>query len=303
MENLIIIGSGPAGLTAAIYAARANLEPLVFEGNQPGGQLTTTTTVENYPGFPEGVDGPQLMQFLKEQAQKFGAKIILKTITRVNFKTGSSFRIFSDEEIYESRAAIIAAGAHHRRLGIPSEEKYIGRGVSYCATCDGYFFRDKNVAIVGGGDTALEEANFLSALASNVYLIHRRDAFRASSIMVERVKKRANISLVLNKVVEDIFGDAKVEGLRLKDVKSNEETELKIDGVFIAIGHNPNTEMFQGILELDKAGYIMTRDQVKTSISGVFAAGDCADSRYRQAVVAAGMGCQAALEAQRWLET
>ncbi len=304
---LIIIGSGPAGLTAALYSARANLAPFVFEGVQPGGQLTITTEVENYPGFPNGVLGPELMDLIRQQAQKFGATSLFKNITRVDFSV-RPFRLWADEDQMTADAVIVATGASARLLGLPSEKEYMGYGVSACATCDGFFFKNQEVAVVGGGDTALEEASFLTKFASRVTVIHRRDALRASKIMQARARKNPKIGFVWDSVVVEVLGRTEhekksVTGLKLKNVKTGAVTEMRTDGLFIGIGHKPNTELFQGQLEMTPAGYLVTEAHgTGTNIPGVFAAGDVADSVYRQAVTAAGTGCQAAIDAERFLE-
>ncbi|MCR4278889.1 MAG: thioredoxin-disulfide reductase [bacterium] len=302
-HNLIIIGSGPAGWTAAIYAARAELKPLLFEGSEPGGQLITTTDVENFPGFPEGVLGPELMEKCKTQAKRFGTEIISEVVDSVDFST-RPFKVTAKGETYEANSIIISTGASARRLGLESEKKLYGKGVSACATCDGFFFKGKNVIVVGGGDSAMEESGFLTKFASKVTIVHRRDAFRASKIMQERVLANPKIDVIWNSDVIDILGveDGKVTGVRLKDMVTGEEREMPIDGVFAAIGHDPNTKMFQGKLEMDERGYLVTNpDSTATKIPGVFAAGDVQDSKYRQAITAAGTGCMAALEAERFL--
>lgn len=303
VENVIIIGSGPAGLTAALYASRANLEPLMIEGYEAGGQLMTTTEVENYPGFVHGVQGPELMQIMRSQVERFGTRFLTRNVTKVDFAK-PPFKIWVEEELYESRAVIISTGASAQYLGLENERRLLGRGVSACATCDGAFFKNVPVAIVGGGDTAMEEATFLTRFASKVYVIHRRHEFRASKIMAERVQKNPKIEVLWNSVVTDIVGDKQVRGAKLKDVKTKEERILEVEGVFVAIGHKPNTDLFKGILQMNDVGYLITKDRsTHTSIEGVFAAGDVQDPVYRQAVTAAGTGCMAAIDAERWLES
>ncbi|MBU1692473.1 MAG: thioredoxin-disulfide reductase [Verrucomicrobia bacterium] len=303
MEKVIILGSGSAGLTAAIYSARADLNPLVIEGLQPGGQLTTTTDVENYPGFPEGIDATQLMENMKAQARRFGTRMVSGTVARVDFRS-RPFRVeLDDGESHEAETVIVATGDSARYLGLESEQKLIGRGVSGCATCDGALYRKVPVAVVGGGDSAMEEAIFLTRFASRVYLIHRRDQFRASKIMADRVLENPKIEVIWNSVVTEVLDVQanEVTGLRLKNVKSGEERELPVRAMFAAIGHQPNTELFKGQLDMDEKGYLVTRN-TRTNVEGVYAAGDVQDAAYRQAVTAAGSGCMAALEAQRYLE-
>lgn len=302
MEKVVIVGAGAAGLTAAIYTARANLNPLVFEGMQPGGQLTTTNEVENFPGFPEGVTGPELMADMRAQAERFGTRFRFGEIAECDFSSRPFRLTTADGETVEAQSVIVATGASARYLGLESEQKLIGRGVSACATCDGAFYRDVPVAVLGGGDTACEEAIFLTRFASKVTLVHRRDELRASRIMAERVKNHPKIEIVWDSVVEEVLDVEKgeVTGLRLKNRKTGETTVLECTGVFVAIGHKPNTEAFAGALEADAGGYLKA-DGVKTSIAGVYAAGDVADPIYRQAVAAAGSGCMAALEAERFL--
>lgn len=301
-DKVIIIGSGPAGLTAAIYAARAGLDPLMVEGMERGGQLMITTDVENYPGFPDGVMGPDLMEQMRKQAERFGTRIISSNVTSVDFSE-RPFTVSVGADDYQAETIIISTGASARWLGIEGEERLRGFGVSACATCDGFFFRDKELVVVGGGDTAMEEAIFLTKFASKVTVVHRRDEFRASTIMSNRVLDHPKIEVVWDSTVEEITGDSVVTGVTLKNLKTDEVTKLDTDGVFVAIGHTPNTSVFDGVLDLDDAGYILTTPgTTKTSIEGVFAAGDVTDKIYRQAVTAAGMGCQAALDAERLLD-
>jgi thioredoxin reductase (NADPH) len=302
MHNVVIIGSGCAGLTAAIYAARANLKPLVLDGHEPGGQLSLTTHVENFPGFPEGIMGPELIENMRKQAQKFGAEFKAGTVTEADL-SNRPFKITVGKEVYEARALIVAAGASARLLGLKGEKELIGYGVSTCATCDGYFFRGKPIAVVGGGDSAMEEANFLSRFASKVYLIHRREEFRASKIMIDRAKANAKVEFVIPYVVEEILSpDGLVKGVRVRNTKTNETREIALDGVFVAIGHDPNSIVFRGKLEMDQNGYLIARHGSLTSTPGVFVAGDVQDHRYRQAVTAAGAGCMAAIDAEKFLE-
>jgi thioredoxin reductase (NADPH) len=301
-ERLVIIGSGPAGYTAALYAARANLTPVLFEGMQPGGQLTITTEVENYPGFVDGVMGPELMERMKGQAERFGTRFVPSEVTRVDL-SARPFRLWSDAEEYTAEAVIVATGASAKWLGIPSEKAYQGKGVSACATCDGFFFRGVDVAVVGGGDTALEEATFLTKYASKVYLVHRRDALRGSKVMQERARKNPKIEFVWNAAVDEVLGDGKaMNGLRLRSTKDGHTWDLKVGGFFLAIGHEPNTGIFKGQLDMNDVGYLTVKaPSTRTSREGVFAAGDVADPNYRQAVTAAGSGCAAAIDAERWL--
>jgi thioredoxin reductase (NADPH) len=302
MENVIIIGSGPAGLTASIYTGRANLHPLVFEGYQYGGQLMTTTEIENFPGFPDGRMGPDLMNDMREQAKRFHANLVQKDVEAVDL-TRRPFTVVVEGEKYQAKAVIIATGAKAKMLGLDAEKRLLGRGVSTCATCDGFFFSGKEIMLVGGGDSAMEEALFLTRFASKVSIIHRRDQLRASKIMQDRVFRNEKIQILWNSVVEDIVGKNKIEGVHLRNVKTNEVTERKCDGIFLAIGHVPNTQVFEGQLDLDKQGYILTKPgSTATNIPGVFAAGDVRDSKFRQAITAAGSGCMAAIEVERFLE-
>jgi thioredoxin reductase (NADPH) len=301
-ERLVILGSGPAGYTAALYSARASLNPLLFEGDQPGGQLTITSEVENYPGFPEGILGPELMELMKKQAERFGTRTVLGGVTRVDFSR-RPFQLWKDDDLYTADAVIVATGASAKWLGIPSEKKYQGRGVSACATCDGFFFRGVDVAVVGGGDTAMEEATFLTKYASKVHVVHRRDELRASKIMQDRARKNPKIELVLSTTVDEILGDGKaVTGVRLLSTKDGSKRELPLGGVFMGIGHEPNTKLFRGQLQMNDVGYLWVKaPSTHTSVPGVFAAGDVSDPTYRQAVSAAGTGCMAAIDAERWL--
>jgi thioredoxin reductase (NADPH) len=302
--RLIILGSGAAGLTAAIYAARANLEPLVIEGAHPGGQLTITTDVENYPGFGKGIMGPDLMEEFKRQALRFGTETLFGEVTSVNLKQ-RPFQVVVRKESLICDSVIVATGATAKLLGIESEAKLMGHGVSACATCDGFFFKDKKLVVVGGGDTAMEEATFLTKFASDVKVVHRRDTLRASKIMQDRAVKNPKISFIWDSIVDKVYGDPKaggVTGVRLKNVKTGEAQDFKTDGLFVAIGHEPNTKLFVGQLDLDPAGYILTHDGTKTNVPGVFACGDVQDHVYRQAVTAAGTGCMAAIDAERFLE-
>ena len=313
-REIVIIGSGPAGLTAAIYAARANLAPLVIEGepssnsDQPGGQLMLTTEVENFPGFPEGVMGPQLMGDMRAQAARFGAEIVTAKVSRVDFAE-RPFRVWigdpdAAEPTHTADAVIVSTGARSVMLGLEAEQRLIGHGLSTCATCDGFFFRDQEIAVVGGGDSALEEAGFLTKFASRVTLIHRRDELRASKIMQQRAIDNPRIEFAWNSTVDDVLGESKVEGLALRDTVTDEKRVLPVTGVFIAIGHRPNTDLFSGILDMDEAGYLVTgADRSTTNVDGVFACGDVQDHTYRQAITAAASGCMAAIDAERWLES
>jgi len=303
VEKVIIIGSGCAGLTAAIYAARADLKPLVLDGYEPGGQLALTTMVENFPGFPDGILGPEFIEHARKQAQRFGAEFRSGAVTSVDL-SNRPFKIVAGKETYESETLIIASGASARMLGLPSERKLLGYGVSTCATCDGFFFRGKPIAVVGGGDSAMEEANFLTRYASKVYLIHRRSDFRASKIMIDRARANEKIEFVTPAVVEEILGhgNGAVDGIRIRQPETGEIRDIKLDGVFVAIGHDPNTTAFRGKIETDANGYLIASSGSKTTIPGVFVAGDVQDHRYRQAVTAAGSGCMAALDAEKFLE-
>ncbi|MDZ7343876.1 MAG: thioredoxin-disulfide reductase [candidate division KSB1 bacterium] len=302
-RQVIIIGTGPAGYTAALYTARANLKPLVFAGPEPGGQLTLTTLVENYPGFVEGIMGPDLMEQMKRQSERFGAEIVYDAVTQVNFKT-QPFEIFVGEQKYTAETVIIATGASAKLLGLESERQLLGHGVSTCATCDGAFFRGQEVVVVGGGDTAMEDSTFLTKFASKVHIVHRRDTLRASKIMQERAFKNPKISFIWNSTIDEIHDVAKntVTGVTLRNLKTNERTQMRCDGVFVAIGHKPNTEIFKGQLDMDETGYLKPKQRTMTNIEGVFAAGDVVDHYYRQAVTAAGMGCMAAIDVERYLE-
>jgi thioredoxin reductase (NADPH) len=302
LYDVIIIGSGPAGYTAAIYAARANMRTLVIQGEQFGGQLMITSEVENYPGFPEGIQGPEMMEKFEAQARRFGAEMIGLNATRVDFSQ-RPFQVWtSDDARHLGKTVIVATGASAKWLGLPNEQRLQGRGVSGCATCDGFFFRGKDVAVVGGGDTAMEEALFLTKYASKVHLLHRRDQFRASKIMQQRARENPKIDIRYNTAVEDVLGEGAVEGLRIKDLQSGQAENLPIQGLFVAIGHQPNTEIFKGILDMDPVGYLHTHEHTMSNVPGVFVAGDVDDHRYRQAVTAAGEGCRAAIDAERWLE-
>ena len=298
IEDLIIIGSGPAGLTAALYAARADLNPLVFEGSLPGGQLMITTDVENYPGFPDGIMGPEMMDRFRKQAERFGARLITTDVTKVNF-SNSTFTVWAGADEHQAKTIIIATGASAKWLGVPGEARLTGRGVSACATCDGFFFRGKKLLVAGGGDSAMEEALFLTKFADHVSIVHRRDEFRASKIMVHRVEQNPKIDTIWNSVIEEIHGDTEVEAATLKNTVTGDAKRIETDGVFVAIGHQPNTSLFEGQLKMDERGYLLLAGDgtTATSLPGVFAAGDVADPRYRQAVSAAGTGSMAAIDA------
>jgi thioredoxin reductase (NADPH) len=301
LYDIIIIGSGPAGYTAAIYAARANLSVLMLQGYQVGGQLMLTSDVENYPGFEEGILGPPMMEKFEAQARRFGTEVIPEDVISIDFNK-RPFKVTTDSGQYQARAIIISTGASAKWLGLPSEQRLQGRGVSACATCDGFFFKKKDVAVIGGGDTAMEEATFLTRYANHVTVIHRRDKFRASKIMQDRAFKNPKISVIWDTEITEVLGENEVTGLRLHNVKTGEESTLPVQGFFLAIGHQPNTDLFKGILDMDKVGYIVPVEHTMTNIPGVFAAGDVTDHRYRQAVTAAGDGCRAAIDAERWLE-
>jgi thioredoxin reductase (NADPH) len=306
-HEVIIIGSGPAGLTAAIYSARANLEPLVLEGepsstsDQPGGQLMLTTEVENYPGFVDGIQGPELMANFRAQAARFGAQYLQEKATRVDLSE-RPFRLWTGDEEHTARAVIVSVGARSLMLGLPAEERLLGHGLSTCATCDGFFFRGHDIGVVGGGDSAVEEALFLTKFADKVTLVHRRDQLRASKIMQERAFKNDKIDFLWDSVVTDLYGDNTLSGAQVQNVKTGEYSTLPVSGMFVAIGHIPNTDIFRGQLDMDDAGYLLTHDGTHTNIEGVFACGDCQDHIYRQAVTAAGSGCVAAIDSERWLE-
>jgi thioredoxin reductase (NADPH) len=306
-HKVIIIGSGPAGLTAALYASRANLNPVVLEGLQPGGQLTITTEVENYPGFENGIQGPELMEIMRKQVKRFGATCLFKIVTEIDISK-RPFTIKTDEEIYTADSVIIATGATAKLLGIETEKIFMGYGVSACATCDGFFYRNLKVLVVGGGDTAFEEANYLTKFASEVIMVHRRDEFRASKIMIERAGKNPKIKFITNATIKKVLGTEEngkktVTGALLEDTKNGVLTEIAADGIFVAIGHQPNTSLFKGILDMDETGYLKVKSgSTQTNIPGIFAAGDVADKTYRQAITAAGTGCMAAIDAQHWLE-
>lgn len=303
--KVLIIGSGPAGYTAGIYASRANLSPVIYEGNQPGGQLTQTTEIENFPGYPEGIQGPDMMEEFRRQAERFGAKIVSKTVASVDFSTRPFKVVDEDGTEILAETVIISTGASAKYLGLPDEDKYRGMGVSACATCDGFFYRKKSVAVVGGGDTACEEALYLSTLAKKVYLIVRKDYLRASEVMQRRVRETENIEILFNCNTLGLFGDEVVEGAKIVEYKGTDKEQvfdIEIDGFFLAIGHHPNTDIFKGQIDLDAEGYIITKaPSTRTNVEGVFAAGDCADPTYRQAISAAGTGCRAALDAEHFL--
>ena len=308
IHKVIIIGSGPAGLTAALYTARANLNPIVFEGLQPGGQLTITTEVENYPGFEHGIMGPQLMDVMRKQAQRFGADCQFKIVDKVDFST-RPFKVHVDKTVYQALSVVIATGASAKLLGLPTENEFMGYGVSACATCDGFFFKDQRIIVIGGGDTAMEEATYLTKFGKEVTIVHRRDEFRASQIMIERAKKNPKIKFLLNTVLDEVCGINEngkkvVTGAKLKNVKTGETYIQEVEGIFLGIGHKPNTDIFKGIINLDENGYIITKkSSTETNIPGIFACGDAQDHVYRQAVTAAGTGCMAAIDVERYLHT
>ncbi len=302
VRNVVIIGSGPAGYTAALYAARANLRPLVLKGIDAGGQLMLTTDVENYPGFPEGILGPELMELMEKQAARFDAELLHQAATRVDL-SASPFGIWSGDEEFRARSVIVATGAKAKMLGVPGEKQLLGRGVSTCATCDGFFFRGQDLVVVGGGDSAMEEALFLTRFATKVAVVHRRDELRASKIMQQRAFENDKISFVWDSVVDEVLGDGQVSGVRLRNVKTDERSELAAGGLFVAIGHVPNTQIFEGQLEMTEGYIVVGEPTTATSVEGVFAAGDVVDFTYRQAITAAGMGCKAAMDAERYLET
>ena len=303
LKKVIIIGSGPAGLTAGLYAARANLNPLVLEGTQPGGQLTITTDVENYPGFPDGILGPELMDKMRHQASRFGAECKYETVSEVDFSE-RPFKIKTEKGEYIGDTVIISTGASALFLDVPGEKEYMGRGVSACATCDGFFFSNQEIVVVGGGDTAMEEATYLTKFAKKVHVVHRRDELRASKTMQDRAKKNEKIEFIWDTVIDEIVGDENaVNGVKLRNIKTGEESDFPVEGIFMAIGHTPNTSIFKGKLDMDDIGYLKLKNgSTQTNIEGVFAAGDVADHVYRQAVTAAGTGCMAAMDAERWLE-
>ncbi len=304
IENVVILGTGPAGLTAAIYAARANLKPLCVEGIQPGGQLTITSEVENFPGFPEGVQGPELMDHFRKQAERFGTRFKQGDVQKVDLTQKPFVLSLADGSEVKTKTLIICTGASAKLLGLPAERKLMGKGVSACATCDGFFFRNQDIAVVGGGDTAMEEANFLTRFAKSVTLIHRRDTFRASKVMQDRVLSNPKIKVIYDTAVEEILGENEVVGLKLKNLKTGAVSDLSVTGFFVAIGHQPNTKLFNGQLEMDETGYLKVQTgSTKTKIPGVFAAGDVADHYYRQAITAAGTGCMAAIDAERYLDS
>jgi thioredoxin reductase (NADPH) len=298
MENVIVLGSGPAGLTAALYAARANLDPLIITGPDLGGQIATTTDVENFPGFPEGLTGPELTEYMQKQAERFGARLEFDTITSVDLHP--PFKLTGNVE-YEAKSLIIATGASPRKLGVPGEKELVGRGVSYCATCDGFFFKNKELMVVGGGDSALQESLFLTKFASKVQIVHRRDALRAGHVLQERARKNEKLSFIWNSVITEVLGEKAVKAVRIKNVQTGQESEKPVDGVFVYIGHIPNTQIFQGKLAMDEEGYLIVDGKLHTSVPGVFAAGEAHDKWFRQAIVSSGYGCMAAMETEKYL--
>jgi len=300
-EQIVIIGSGPAGLTAALYAARAQLEPLVISGSQLGGQISITSEVENYPGFPHGTTGPELAELMRAQAETFGARLLIDEVTEVDFPGGPPFTVKSHSETYRAKAVIVTMGASPIRLGVPGEEEFIGRGVSFCATCDGFFFRDKEVVVVGGGDSAIEEGIFLTRFATQVQVVHRRDQLRAGEALKRRAMDNEKIDFVWDTVVDEIVGNGKVEAIRLRNLKTGDQQQMPTDGVFIFIGHYPNTSLFEGQLKTDEKGYLTVNERFMTSVPGVFAAGEIMDPVYRQIATSVGQGCSAAMMAERWL--
>lgn len=306
MYDVVIIGSGPAGYTAAIYTSRSFLKTIVVSGFTPGGQLTTTTEIDNFPGFAKGIMGPQLMMDMGEQAKRFGTEIVADSVVAIEKQKDGSFTVKTANAVYQTKSIIVATGAQAKELGIPNEEQFRGKGISYCATCDGFFFKDKAIIVVGGGDTAMEEATFLTKFASHVTIIHRRDEFRASAIMLERAKKDPKISFLTHTVIDSFVGDTKLVGVKLKHTETGKISDMAIDGVFAAIGHTPATSFLKGFVTLDEKGYVVTTRedavQTATSVDGIFAAGDCVDARYRQGIVAAGMGAMAAIDVERWLQ-
>lgn len=303
IENMIIIGSGPAGLTAAVYAARANLKPLMIEGEEAGGQLMITTEVENFPGFEHGITGPDLISVMRKQAERFGTRFITRNVTKVDF-SARPFKVFIGDKLHLAKTVIVSTGASAKLLGLPSEKQYMSRGVSACATCDGAFFKNLEVGVIGGGDTAMEEANFLTRFASKVYIIHRSESFRASKIMLDRAKANPKIEFIMNTSIDEVLGDGKsMTGVRLKSTTTGAVSEKKLDGLFIAIGHQPNTKLFKDILDMNEVGYLVTKPgSTYTNIPGIFACGDVQDAIYRQAITAAGTGCMASLDAERWMD-
>jgi thioredoxin reductase (NADPH) len=301
-EKIVVIGSGPAGLTAALYTARARLEPLIVSGTQLGGQISITNEVENYPGFPEGTTGPELVELMRKQAEVFGARTVIDEVTKVDFSQGSPFTLETHSETYEAEAVIVTAGASPKRLEVPGEEEFIGRGVSFCATCDGFFFREKEVVVVGGGDSAMEESIFLTRFANQVDVIHRRDELRAGEALKRRAFANDKLGFVWDTVVEEIVGNGQVQAIKTRNVKTGEIEERPTDGVFIFIGHYPNSSLFKGQLDMDEAGYVTVDKKMMTSVPGVFAAGEIQDSVFRQIATSVGQGCAAAIMAERWLE-